>query len=326
MVCKKKFNLVLLIVFCVFLSGCANHLKVETHTETEMVRDKISHAVDIGTNAGSLVTTALVNVEVQESQAFTVKTFESKAEYDVVTPYKGVLEIYEVPMGIVLLPIGVVVNVLDFATLGLLPNKITDVLLDWSFAGMNPFLNLESENRTERTLKKADKKMIDKKEEFLKKPLANTELLVSSDGAHMNITLDEFGKAEVSMVRLSALSSNIEKIALAVEAGDIKAQKDIDVSRQLRSQLQKASLITKKYAKLAAKDINEVDIQTLDLIGFSTDLIRLSELGFESESLRIEKRALELMSEEQKAVFKYAMDPTLNLSLEPAVITGSLQE
>lgn len=326
MVCKKKFNLVLLIVFCVFFSGCANHLKVETHTETEMVRDKISHAVDIGTNAGSLVTTALVNVEVQESQAFTVKTFESKAEYDVVTPYKGVLEIYEVPMGIVLLPIGVVVNVLDFATLGLLPNKITDVLLDWSFAGMNPFLNLESENRTERTLKKADKKMIDKKEEFLKKPLANTELLVSSDGAHMNITLDEFGKAEVSMVRLSALSSNIEKIALAVEAGDIKAQKDIDVSRQLRSQLQKASLITKKYAKLAAKDINEVDIQTLDLIGFSTDLIRLSELGFESESLRIEKRALELMSEEQKAVFKYAMDPTLNLSLEPAVITGSLQE
>lgn len=326
MVCKKKFNLVLLIVFCVFLSGCANHLKVETHTETEMVRDKISHAVDIGTNAGSLVTTALVNVEVQESQAFTVKTFESKAEYDVVTPYKGVLEIYEVPMGIVLLPIGVVVNVLDFATLGLLPNKITDVLLDWSFAGMNPFLNLESENRTERTLKKADKKMIDKKEEFLKKPLANTELLVSSDGAHMNITLDEFGKAEVSMVRLSALSSNIEKIALAVEAGDIKAQKDIDVSRQLRSQLQKASLITKKYAKLAAKDINEVDIQTLDLIDFSTDLIRLSELGFESESLRIEKRALELMSEEQKAVFKYAMDPTLNLSLEPAVITGSLQE
>lgn len=326
MVCKKKFNLVLLIVFCVFFSGCANHLKVETHTETEMVRDKISHAVDIGTNAGSLVTTALVNVEVQESQAFTVKTFESKAEYDVVTPYKGVLEIYEVPMGIVLLPIGVVVNVLDFATLGLLPNKITDVLLDWSFAGMNPFLNLESENRTERTLKKADKKMIDKKEEFLKKPLANTELLVSSDGAHMNITLDEFGKAEVSMVRLSALSSNIEKIALAVEAGDIKAQKDIDVSRQLRSQLQKASLITKKYAKLAAKDINEVDIQTLDLIDFSTDLIRLSELGFESESLRIEKRALELMSEEQKAVFKYAMDPTLNLSLEPAVITGSLQE
>ena len=326
MVCKKKFNLVLLIAFCVFFSGCANHLKVETHTETEMVRDKISHAVDIGTNAGSFVTTALVNVEVQESQACTGKTFESKAEYDVVTPYKGVLEIYEVPMGIVLLPIGVVVNVLDFATLGLLPNKITDVLLDWSFAGMNPFLNLESENRTERTLKKADKKMIDKKEEFLKKPLANTELLVSSDGAHMNITLDEFGKAEVSMVRLSALSSNIEKIALAVEAGDIKAQKDIDVSRQLRSQLQKASLITKKYAKLAAKDINEVDIQTLDLIGFSTDLIRLSELGFESESLRIEKRALELMSEEQKAVFKYAMDPTLNLSLEPAVITGSLQE
>jgi hypothetical protein len=323
---NNRFNLVLSIVSCVFLFGCANHLKVETHTETEIVRDKISQAVDIETNAGSLVTTALVNVEVQDSQIFKLKTFESKSEYDVVTPYRGVLEIYEVPMGIVLLPIGVVVNVLDFATLGLLPNKLTDVLLDWSFAGMNPVLNIESEDRTERTLKNVAKKMIDEKDDFLKKPLANENLQVSSEGAHMDVTLDEFGKAEVSMIRLSALSSNIEKITLAVDTGDVNIQKDIDVSRQLRSQLHKASLITQKYAQLAAKDAKEVDIQSLNPTEFSRDLLRLAELGFESESLRIEKRAMVLMSEEQKTVFKYAMDLSLKSKETPAVITGSLQE
>jgi hypothetical protein len=216
-------------------------------------------------------------------------------------------------MGLVLLPVAVVVNVLDFATLGLLPDKLTDVPLDWSFAGMNPFMNIESETRTERKLVKSDKKMIDEKEEFLKKPLSGKTLQVSSSGASMDVGLDELGKADVSLIRLSALTTDIEKVTLAVNSDEKNAHKDLDVSRQLRSQLEQASVITAKYSSLAETDPTPEAVAALNLAAFSSDLVALSKLGFESESLRIEKKARSLMTEEQKTAFKNELDKALQL-------------
>jgi len=269
--------------------------------------------VDIETDAGSLVTTPLIHVQVQDSESFDITTYESKTDYDVSTPYQGVRELYEFPAGLLLLPVAIVVNVLDFVTLGLIPNSATDNLLDWSFTGMNPFLNFESEKRSERTLTKTDKKKIDEKEEFLKKPLAGHVMQVSSNGARIDVTLDEIGKAEFSLIRLSALTSNIEKITLDVNVDSKDTQKDIDVSRQLRSQLEQASVITKKYAAVVEKEPMADVFNSMDMTVFATDLVSLSKLGFESESLRIEKKAQSLMTEEQKLAFKGELDKALKL-------------
>lgn len=313
MIVSRRLFSPLLVLAATLVTGCANHLKVDTHTETEMERQKVSQAIDIETNAGSLITVPLIAVQVQDSQAFKVKTYEAKTEYDVVTPYQGLRELYEVPLGLVLLPVAVVVNVLDFATLGLLPNKLTDVPLDWSFAGMNPFMNIESESRTERELVKSDKKLVDEKEEFLKKPFAGKTLQVSASEARIDVILDEHGKAEVSMIRLSALTTNIEKVTLKADNGEKSIQRDIDVSRQLRNQLENASIITGRYADLAATEPTPEAVAALDLKAFSTDLVALSKLGFESESLRIEKKARSLMTEDQRAAFNNELDKALQL-------------
>lgn len=297
-----------------FAVGCANHIKVDSHTETEVERQKLSQAVDIETNAGSLITVPLVNVQVQESQNFKVKTYEAKTDYDVVTPYQGLREFYEFPLGLVLLPLGVVVNILDVIPFfGMLPDKMTEPLLDWSFAGMNPFLNIESESRSERQLVKADKKLIDEKDEFLKKPMAGQPLRVDAGGARLDLTLDEHGKTELSMIRLSALTAELEKVSLAVNVDSKEVSREIDVSRQLRSQLGQASAITQKYAALAQTEATPESIRDLDLAAFSADLVSLSKLGFESESLRIEKKALSLMEEQQKAQFQAELDKALKL-------------
>lgn len=306
-----------LLSFCLFVTGCANHIKIDTLTETEITRDQLSHSVDIETNAGSLVTNPLINVNVKDNKTFNVKTFEKKSDFDLSTPYEGVRELYEFPMGVVLLPVAVVVNVLDFATLGLLPDRFTDAVLDSSFSGMNPFLNIESETRVERKLVKSDSKIVDEKEEYFVKPLSSQELSVSTgNGDGMQVMLDVNGKAEVSLVRLSTLSMNIENVILTVKSEDVTTQKDIDVSRQLRSQLVLASDVTNKYANLAKNNVKNEDIQNIDIDVFAKDLMSLTRIGFESESLRIEKKLKSLMLEDQKTEFDIAMDNALTGRLE----------
>ncbi|MBJ6749223.1 hypothetical protein [Geomonas anaerohicana] len=319
----KQVGKISVVLSCLLSLGCANHVKVNTITETQVARDLKTHTVDIDANTGSLVTMPQISVLVQDSKAFRVKSYEMKTDYDFSTPYQGVRELYEVPVGIVLLPVGVVVNVLDFALLGLIPNSITDSILDTSFAGLNPFMNIESDTRVERTEIKSEKKLLDEKDEFVKLPLANKEITVSSgDGATIPVLLDDNGKAEISLVRLSAVSDDIEKIIITAKSDDVVSKKDIDVSRMLRSQLQQASVITKKYANLVKKDVKGDDLKQVDIAVFAGDLMKLNKLGFEGESLRIERNAMSVMSDEQKTLLKKEIDKLLKTDLAKAPAAG----
>lgn len=309
---KKCLLAVVVVNLCAYSFGCANHVKVDTIVEANVVRTKLSHTIDIETNTGSLVTSPVINASVQENKAFKVATYELKTDYDVVTPYQGARELYEFPVGVAALPVAVVVNMTDFLLFGLVPNKFTDSLLDWSFAGVNPFLNIESEERTERTVLKSDKKLLDEKEEHIKKPLFNQEIIVvAGDDDRMKITLDQNGKAEISLIKLSSVSNNIDRIKILAQAEDVFGEKEIDVSRQLRNQLEQASVITKKYTTLVFNEANPQDVEKVDLTVLSRDLMSLSKLGFEADSLRIEKKAMSLMSETKKKTFKAEIDKAL---------------
>ncbi|QWV93958.1 hypothetical protein KP004_01840 [Geomonas oryzisoli] len=319
----KNVSKMSVVLSCLLSLGCANHVRTSTLTESQVVRDLKNHTVDIDSSAGALVSSPQISVAVQDSKAFRVKSYELKTDYDFSTPYQGLRELYEVPMGIALLPVGVTVNVLDFALLGLIPNSITDSILDTSFAGLNPFMNIESDSRVERTELKSEKKLLDEKDEFIRMPLANKEITVSSgDGANIAVKLDDNGKAEISLVRLSAVSEDIEKIIITAKSDDVVAKKDIDVSRMLRSQLQQASAITKKYANLVKKDLKGDDLKQIDITVFATDLMKLNKLGFEGESLRIERSAMSVMSDDQKNLLKKEIDKLLKSDLAKAPTAG----
>lgn len=302
--------------------GCANHVKMNTVTESEVLRDLKAHTVDIDTDSPSLVTSPQIKVSVQESKGFRVKSYELRTEYDISTPYQGARELYEVPVGVVLLPVGVTVNLADFLLLGLIPNSITDAVLDTSFAGLNPFMNIESDSRTVSTKVSSDKKLLDEKDEYLKLPLAKKEIKVSSgDGAAMNVMLDENGKAEINLVSLSALSEDIDRVVITASSDEASGKKEIDLSRMLRSQLQQASAITKKYAKLVKEGKGD-DLKQMDIPAFASDLMKLNKLGFESESLKIEKGAMSVLSDEQKNVLKKEIDKLLKSELTRSTVSG----
>lgn len=138
----------------------------------------------------------------------------------------------------------------------------------------------------------------------------------------MSVMLDENGKAEISLVRLSAVSEDIEKIVITATSDNVSGKKEIDVSRMQRNQLQQASAITKKYANLVKKDVKGEDLKQIDIAIFANDLMKLNKLGFESESLRIERSAVSVMSEEQKNLLKKEIDKLLKSDLARGTVAG----
>lgn len=297
----RNFSL-LLLATALFMGGCANSLPIQKTVETKVERELKSHHLDITTSEGSsIVNSPVLQVSVQGAKTFTVKNYEHQVAYDVFTPYEGVRELYELPVGIAALPVAVTVNLVDFALLGLIPNSFTDALLDVSFAGLNPFLNIESASRFEKTAIKEEKKLIDEKEEFVKKPIAGGSLTVTAGTATTTRTLDANGKAELPLLSMgAALTEGADHLLLAAESEGAKATLQLDIGRQLGARLQQAGAITGKYREGALADLYG-NGAVPDVKAMATDIAALSRMGFEKESKGLEKRLLQLLKESEQA-------------------------
>ncbi|MBJ6799437.1 hypothetical protein [Geomonas propionica] len=64
------------------------------------------------------------------------------------------------------------------------------------------------------------------------------------------------------------------------------------------------------------------DLKQIDIPIFATDLMKLNKLGFEGESLRIERSVLSVMSDEQKTLLKKEIDKLLKTDLAKAPVAG----
>lgn len=294
----KDCSLVLLAT-ALFLGGCANSLPIQKTVETNVERELKSYNLDIMTSEGSsVVNSPRLQVSVQGAKTFTVKSFEHQVAYDVFTPYQGLRELYEIPVGIATLPVAVTVNMVDFLLLGLLPNSFTDTLLDVSFAGLNPFLNIESESRFKKEVLSEEKKLLDEKEEFVKKPLAGGTLTIAAGTAKTTHTLDANGKAEIPLLPIgSALTEGAEHLLLEAESEGTKATLQLDIGRQLEARIKQAAAITGKYGSALSAAASGDNGAVPDIKAMATDIAALSRLGFEKESKGLEKMLLQTLKD-----------------------------
>lgn len=288
-----------LLAMAFLLGGCANSLPIQKTVETNVERELKSYTLDITTSEGrSIVNSPLLQVSVQGAKTFTVKSFEHQVAYNVFTPYQGLRELYEIPVGIATLPVAVTVNMADFLLLGLIPNSLTDTLLDVSFAGLNPFMNIESESRFKKEVLSEEKKLIDEKEEFVKKPLAGGTLTIAAGTAKITQTLDANGKAEVALLPLgSALTEGEEHLLLEAESEGTKATLQLDFGRQLEARIKQAAAIAGKYSAEALTAASNADGAAPDIKAMAADIATLSKMGFDKESKGLEKMLLQTLKE-----------------------------
>ena len=131
------------------LGGCANHVRyvdvLEEETRTDLRSQE--HAIEGGgdTLRTSRITLKLVRIETYEDRI--ERRTVRQQEY---TPYAGWRELYEVPGGLVSVPLSLGFNVLGAVLLGFIPDEAVRGYTSWTYAALNPALNVESAERMQR--------------------------------------------------------------------------------------------------------------------------------------------------------------------------------
>ncbi len=191
-----------LLVWLAILSSCSNYITTETTQSMDITRTPIKSEPSL--EVSGINSESIIKIKAEKLIEEKVVTDEVTKREDVSTPYRGYRKLYQMPLGLLLFPAAIVVSVADVCTLGLIPNRFTDDLLDYSFTGMNPFLCWEDNSTTVRTLESSTKRQIDAKEEITVLPLRNVDLyIVSNTSETFDLKIDDNNHLNVTLVKIA---------------------------------------------------------------------------------------------------------------------------
>ena len=209
----KSFHFAAIISISTLISGCRNNMGNEVLKEKKINRSSPATTYFLNVNQ-DVINKPIVKLSLSKETIYNVVETEELVTKSMYTPYRGLYELYEFPSGLLILPAAIVVNVIDFALLGLLPNRFTDDLLDQSFAGLNPCLNWESEDRTISETLTSESKIVDTREEVVKRAAAGEKVTIEGEVMSVDsIKTDKKGVARLYLHDASLkVAENIEKL------------------------------------------------------------------------------------------------------------------
>lgn len=289
----------------IFITGCQNHIRTDILKEKRVERSKQSVNYFLNVNQ-EVIHQPIIKFTLNKETMYHVVEFEDLVKNDLYTPYKGVYEFYEFPGGLLVLPGTIVVNVVDFALLGLLPNRFTDDLLDISFTGMNPFLNWESEERSVTKVLSKESKEIDKRNEVVKQAAGDEDIVIESDFTTLNnIKTDTKGIAKIYVhdpsVKFIDNVDRLREINVYVRKGEPEeTHVNLLFDRKLRMRLVKARSYIDKYRK------NKTGASLAKLV------MEIEELSFPRLALTLERD--ELKQADSEGFTKEFNDTMIKLS------------
>lgn len=270
-----------------FLGGCASHLPQRSEHEERVERKLLNHALQVDAGEPRVLELPQRRVRVYDQKTFEVTEFEVTRRYDRYTPYQPWREIYEIPLGAVAVVAGVGANVLNVALLGSLPDTATKDWISYGFAGLNPFMNVESNGRSEQNLASIDEEQRDKRVEYSSLPWSERPVMVTAGKQTSELLTDRHG-----VLRLNLLDgpfadqdiSRVGKLLLSVEdpQDGARAETTLMVSRDLRGKLKEAHALI--YEDLEDDEVSQ----------WVHRVKRLSELGLEEEASELEQSLIEL--------------------------------
>ncbi|MCM8539882.1 MAG: hypothetical protein NE328_06355 [Lentisphaeraceae bacterium] len=278
-----RITISLLLFAAILLTGCANHLRTETLNDPKKVTSEPELEYFILLDS-EVVNNHRILLKVEQLETREVKDAQDISEVEFYTPYQGAREIYEVPMGIVLLPVAVVINLADFVLLGLIPDRITDNTLDMSFAGMNPGLNIESTERSENKILKTYEKIIHVGKDIKRVPARLTDVyLVSGESFKEIAKTDDKGDLVIDLLSKEFLSKIADLRELSISVGKEKSEdkKTLVLARELSFNIKKAKNSLLAYFQAKSPEKLAETIYYLE-----------KELKFEKLGADLEKREL----------------------------------
>ena len=171
--------------------------------------------------------------------------------------------------------------------LGNMPESATRDWISYGFAGINPFMNAESNGRSQQNLASLDEQRRDARLEYTSLPWAERPVLVSAGPHTHELSTDRHG-----VLRLNLLDgpfadqdvTQIGKLQLSVEdeQDGTRAEATLLVSHKLRGKLQEAH------------NLIFDDLEGDDVAQWVHRVRRLSELGLEEEASELEQSLIEL--------------------------------
>lgn len=283
---NRSVSLCATLSVALFISGCANQLPQRSEHEARTERKLLDHSLRIEAGAPVLELPQR-RVRVLDQKTFEVTDFEVVRRYDRFTPYQAWRELYEIPLGAVAVVAGVGANVLNVVLLGSLPESVTRDWISYGVAGLNPFVNMESNGRSQQSLASIDEQRRDARIEYSSLPWAERPVVVIAGRETHELSTDRNG-----VLRLNLLDgpfadqdiSQVGKLQMAVEdpQDSTRADATLLVSRNLRAKL------------IEAHDLIFNDLEGDEVSEWVHRVKRLSELGLEEEASELEQSLIEL--------------------------------
>ncbi|MCQ4346892.1 hypothetical protein NGA35_05510 [Pseudomonas stutzeri] len=271
----------------VLLTGCANQLPQRSELEERVERKLLDHSLQIDAGSPPVLDLPQRRVRVQEQKTFEVTPFEVTRRYQRYTPYQPWRELYEIPLGALAVVAGVGANVLNVPLLGRLPESATRDWISYGFAGLNPFMNVESNGRAQQNLAAVEEQQGESRLEYSSLPWAERPVQVRFGEQIHELTTNRNGVLRLNLLDSPFAEQDLGRIAkLQLRVADPRDQPSAEVelllSRSLRARLQEAHGLI--YADLEGDDVAH----------WVHRVRRLSELGLEEEASELEQSLIEL--------------------------------
>ena len=271
----------------VLLSGCANQMSQRSEHEERIERKLLEHSLQIDVGEPKVLELPQRRVRIHEQKNFEVTEFEVTRRYDRYTPYQPWRELYEIPLGAVAVVAGVGANVVNVLALGNLPDSVTHDWLSYGVAGLNPFMNVQSNGRAQQNLAGIDEVQKDKRQEYTSVPWSERPVEIKSGKLTHELTTDRNGVLRLNLLDSPFTEQNLTQVgtlhlSVADEENNVRADASLLLSPTLRGKLVEAHELI--YDDLEDDEVSE----------WVHRVKRLSELGLEEEASELEQSLIEL--------------------------------
>jgi hypothetical protein len=273
--------------------------------EERVERKLLDHSLQIDVGEPKVLELPQRRVKIHEQKTFEVTEFDVTRHYDRYTPYQPWRKIYEIPLGAVAVVGGACANVVNVFAFGNLPDSMTKDWLSYGFAGLNPFMNMQSNGRAQQNLAGIDEVQRDKRMEYSSLPWSERPVEVKAGKETFELTTDKNG-----VLRLNLLDSpfaeydlnHLGKLQISVSdsKGDVHTDSSLVLSSTLRGKL------------LEAHSLIYDDLEDDEVSQWVHRVKRLSELGLEEEASELEQSLVELTRNDPELQTEFLKSLTKN--------------
>ncbi|MHC4943915.1 MAG: hypothetical protein ACYTG7_12935 [Planctomycetota bacterium] len=288
----KNLLLVLLALGLLLCAGCANHIRYAD----AVIWDSVS-----GTEKVSLDDQRIENGLIQAKVRFVCQKRQYAITNEYFTEYRAADEIYEVPVGLLTLPFSLIwLAVTQVATLTAAAEEASAGPLNWSVAGLNPFLNVEEGMFVERYTIKERPGSRRPQEGSTVEPY---DSVLPPDGGEISVWFEGGGIVKVSVGDELLLTINLVEVARVMPAEDVQKlvvevtlrwnPDAAPVTKEIPVFLDK-TLANKIYE---IRDYSHMLMTTTDKITFDKAAEEIDKAGFSREVAMVrDKRKGELIA------------------------------